>query len=834
MALGLFTNVNAQIVNIPDANLKMKLLMSNQYNNIAIDWTLQPKKIDQNNNNEIELIEIFDVIHLNIDNANISDLTGVGSFQNLQRLNCSNNSIQTLNIGPALSSFHILDCSNNQISNLNLATFSNAYNLNCSGNLITNMNESALTNLTVLNCGNNPIATLNLSYLINLQSFDCSYLPQLNLNLNSLTNLITLYCTGNQLTSVTSFNGLNNLTYLDISNNNLSSINLLLFPDLVYFYCSNNLLTSLNVSNLSNLEGLYCNNNQLTTLNFGVLDHLGYFTCHSNLLTSLDVSPIASIFIFDCHDNQLASLDISNTHVDHLNFNNNPLTTAFFKNGPNFSGNFDPFPNTPNLQYVCIDEDEIADFQNLVALYGYTNCHVNSYCSFTSGGAFYTIQGVNKFDGNNNGCDAADTAIPNLKFNISNGTNTGSLVSNFYGNYSIPVQAGTHTLTPVLENPSYFTVSPLTINVTFPDQASPLIQNFCVSANGIHPDLEIFISPIDRARPGFDARYSIVIKNKGNQVESGSLTFNFDDTKLDFVSSDVTAIQSTGTLTWNYSNLKPFKAKAYEVTLNVNSPMETPAVNGGDILTYNANITSGNVDEMPSDNTFQLNQTVVNSFDPNDITCLEGASVSTAKIGDYVHYFIRFENTGSTDATNIVVKDLVDVNKFDINTIVPYDANYDYYTRINGNNVEFVFEEIYLPFDDAYNDVYLAFKIKIKSTLVAGDIFSKNASIYFDYNFPIVTNTATTIIAALSRQDFEFSNYFNVYPNPVNDVLNISTKENIEVSSINIYNTLGQLVLVIPNAQNAKTVDVSSLSSGNYFIKINSDKGTSNTKFIKN
>ncbi|RTY86333.1 T9SS type A sorting domain-containing protein, partial [Flavobacterium sp. GSN2] len=76
--------------------------------------------------------------------------------------------------------------------------------------------------------------------------------------------------------------------------------------------------------------------------------------------------------------------------------------------------------------------------------------------------------------------------------------------------------------------------------------------------------------------------------------------------------------------------------------------------------------------------------------------------------------------------------------------------------------------------------------------------------------------------------------YFSVYPNPVKDVLNITAKETIEVTSFNIYNTLGQLVMVIPNAQNIRTVDVSGLTYGNYFIKINSDKGTSNTKFIKN
>ncbi len=139
-----------------------------------------------------------------------------------------------------------------------------------------------------------------------------------------------------------------------------------------------------------------------------------------------------------------------------------------------------------------------------------------------------------------------------------------------------------------------------------------------------------------------------------------------------------------------------------------------------------------------------------------------------------------------------------------------------------------------MPFDDANNDGYVAFKIKTKPSLLTGNTFSNTASIYFDYNFPIVTNTATTTIATLAVQDFEFSNYFNVYPNPVAEVLNIGTKDNIAVKSINIYNAVGQLVLVVPNAQDVATIDVSSLTTGNYFVKINTDKGTSNTKFIKN
>ena len=129
--------------------------------------------------------------------------------------------------------------------------------------------------------------------------------------------------------------------------------------------------------------------------------------------------------------------------------------------------------------------------------------------------------------------------------------------------------------------------------------------------------------------------------------------------------------------------------------------------------------------------------------------------------------------------------------------------------------------------------VILFLKSKQKSTLVAGDVFTNKASIYFDYNLPIMTNTATTIVGVLANQDFVFEQYFKIYPNPVKDILTIETKKTIEVTSINIYNTLGQLVLVIPNAQQIKSVDVSSLKTGNYFMKINSDRGSSSVKFVK-
>ncbi len=493
------------------------------------------------------------------------------------------------------------------------------------------------------------------------------------------------------------------------------------------------------------------------------------------------------------------------------------------------------FPYCPNLQYVCCDDDEFDNGLAYLSFFGYTNVSLSSYCSFTPGGTFYSIEGISKYDFDNDGCTQTDIVLPHINFSIANGTVSGNLFANQTGSYFIPVQAGSHTVTPIIENGSYFTISPTNVTVNFPSEVSPFIQNFCVAPNGVHRDLEVVILPVGSARPGFDVRYRIVIRNKGNQLQSGSIDFSYQDAVLDFVTANPNFVMQTqNSLIFDFEELLPFATKEIVVTFNLNSPVEIPSVNGGDILNFTASILSAQTDETPSDNTFTLNQTVVNSFDPNDKTCLQGNTITPEMVGKDVHYLIRFENTGTANAENVVVKDMIDISKFDINSLIPMDGSHPFVTRIsNTNKVEFIFENINLPFDDANNDGYVAFKIKTKPTLVLGDSFSNTASIYFDYNFPIITDPAITTVALLGNSDFAFDNYFSIYPNPANNVLNIETKKTIDVTSISIYNTLGQVILVIPNAQQTKSVDVSSLKTGNYFLKINSDKGSSSVKFVK-
>jgi len=80
---------------------------------------------------------------------------------------------------------------------------------------------------------------------------------------------------------------------------------------------------------------------------------------------------------------------------------------------------------------------------------------------------------------------------------------------------------------------------------------------------------------------------------------------------------------------------------------------------------------------------------------------------------------------------------------------------------------------------------------------------------------------------------FESSPDFMIYPNPANDILNIKSKDNIQIASVKIYDLSGKLSLSVPNAAGISTLNISHLAAGNYLVRIDSDKGKSENKFIK-
>lgn len=759
----------AQIVNIPDNNFRARLLAANAANNIAKNSSGASIKIDADNDNYIEESEVDAVYELDVSGASITNMAGIQSFSNLEVLNCNTNAITTLTLN-GMSTLETVYCESNIISSLSLT---------------------------------------------------------------GLSNLRGLYCSDNNLSAI-SFTGLTDLRWLECSNNNFTSLNVTPLADLRELKCNNNSLTSLTVANLPDLRLIECVNNGLFSLNLTGLGHLEELDCSQNYLTALDFTGLDYLISVNCSENQLTSLDFSgNPAFNELDCFQNDITYINIKNGATQVYDATSAPNNwygnPNLEFVCIDEFEEAVLTAIVNAYGIT-VNFNTYCTFVPGGAYNTITGLILFDGDSDGCDTGDAPQPFIPIAIDGIAEPGGTFTDAQGNYSFYTQAGTFTVAPQLENAGFFTVTQATESVTFPlVDNSVAVRNFCITPNGSNPDVEVVIEPLMPAVPGGEATYKVVYKNKGNQTLSGSVTLSCDESYLDYAYVDPMPDNIVpGTYTWNYSNLKPFENREINVSLDINSPSDTPAVDVGHVLLFSSTITATGGDDVPQDNTFNLDQKAVGAFNPNNIVCIEGDSESPANIGNYLHYVVNFKNTGTDVINNVVVKHDIDPTQFDAASVQVLNSSHAMRTIVTGNRVEFMFQNAGLAAADHGN---ILFKVKTKPSLSAGSSVTNNARIFFDYEFPLETNDANTVFENLGTGDFEKDNSVKMFPNPAKTMITITA--DTAIRSVEMYDVQGRLLETgIVNDMDT-TIDLAARQSGMYYVKVTTDKGVKVEKLLK-
>ena len=806
------------------SNLKILSMYNNGLNSINLVGlsVLEEFYCDGNNLTALNVNTLSNLKILNCSNNNITSFS-ISGLNNLEEINCGNNIVMTSLVLNSLPSLKKLSVYGTTIGSFNATVLPNLEYLSCGGANLNSLVINGMANLAYVSCPGNSLTSLNLNNLPTLNYLNCIINQISTLDFSSSPSIANLYC-GQNLLNTFNVSGLNNLQLLECGNNQMTSIDFGTVSSIQQLDCNNNLLTSINLSNLTSLFALILSNNQLTTLSLSTNTQILYLDCNNNLIGSLDVSSLANMLSLSCSFNPITSLDISNSQqLNTLNCTNTNASTLFLKNGFNtFPINFQ-VGNNSNLNYICIDDFNISAIQNQVS----NTVVINSYCTFIPGGNYNTITGKILFDLDNNGCDANDLPQPNIRMNLTQSSVTNATFSNNLGIYTFYTTFSNQTIAPSIENPTWFNLTPVDANISFTGNNDTINQDFCISANGVHNDVEVIIAPINVARPGFDAKYKVVYKNKGNQINSGTVTFSYNDSVLDYVSSSVSPnAQATGLLTFNYTNLLPFESRSFEIVLNVNAPTETPAVNIGDILNYTAIINPIVTDENPNDNTFEYHQTVVGALDPNDITCLEGASVSPSQIGNYLHYIINFENVGNFPAENIVLKDIIDESIFDVSTLQVMNSSNQVSARVKGNIAEFIFQNINL---DSGGHGNILIKIKTKSTIQTGAIASKNADIFFDYNAPVNTGMANTTFAALNNGSFELDKSISVYPNPTSSIINIIS--DTEIKNIQLYDVQGRILQT--TVGNSNTIDISDKNSGIYFLKISTENGSKVEKISK-
>lgn len=424
------------------------------------------------------------------------------------------------------------------------------------------------------------------------------------------------------------------------------------------------------------------------------------------------------------------------------------------------------------------------------------------------------------FDLNNNGIkDSNELPCPLGTFTYTNSGNTTQLYSPV-GSSNILVNNSNVFGFSYQVHPEFAALLQCTTahnNITYVPNGNNTYW-FPVTVSQPFTDVSVNVIPQGASpRPGFAYTNKIVVKNNGLFPTSGEIQF-LPDSAVTILNVSTTYQSIANEIQINYSNLQPGETRNYWVT------MQVPATTAlGTVLVNQANVTSTLTEPLTNNNQSQLGQIVIGSYDPNDKTESHGKEILISEFTseDYLYYTIRFQNTGNAEAIFVNVYDILD-NKLNPSTLQMIDASHDYILERKGNQLRWNFNNINLVPQSQSEELsqgFIHFKIKPNAGYQVNDIIPNTASIYFDYNDPIITNTfLTKFVQTLNFEEIPV-NEFVVYPNPATTTIQIqSSKANI--ASVEIYDVNGRLVVKVFDQQPILNVNIEALQKGIYLMQI--------------
>jgi len=446
---------------------------------------------------------------------------------------------------------------------------------------------------------------------------------------------------------------------------------------------------------------------------------------------------------------------------------------------------------------------------------------------------FNLINGKLFVDANSNTVqDAGEISFSNR---IVTEQNTGRFTfSQQDGKYTIAVfDTGNFTVSGAPLN--YYNSVPIVHTAYFNSiQQIDSLNDFAFQPNGVLNDVCINLTPLGNFRSGLFANYYISYINNGTTTLSPTVIF-FPDANVSFTSANVTPTSvTTDSVVWNIGALAPFQSGSIVVTVNVHTGLPI-----GSLINSSVRIEPVAGDANPGCNYSSWEVFTTGSFDPNDIL-VSRDTLFTTEIPNppYLDYIIRFQNTGNDTAFNVKVLNPLDTNKLQLNTLEyvasshPVNMNFIYHER----NMEFKFDNILLP-DSNVNEPlshgFIHYRIKPKTSLILTDTIKNTAAIYFDFNDPVITNTATThVVLPTGIASYQSAENIQLFPNPAQSELNI--QQIAAVEKIQVIDVLGKIVFEkkIKSQQNLK-INISQFQNGVYFVKAYSAHDVVVKKFVK-
>ncbi len=222
----------------------------------------------------------------------------------------------------------------------------------------------------------------------------------------------------------------------------------------------------------------------------------------------------------------------------------------------------------------------------------------------------------------------------------------------------------------------------------------------------------------------------------------------------------------------------------------------------------------------------------IGSFDPNDKTGYPYGYDDNHFIeqGQDISYLIRFQNTGTDTAFNVLIVDTL-AEHLDPASLRLNGSSHPMEFELEGRGVaKFRFPSIMLPdsnANEAASHGFVKFTISQQPNLAIGTVVENEAGIYFDFNDAVITNRTwhtvgeDLVLEVTENQVFVPGVAVDVFPNPFESSATFLLKGmEAKQGLLKIYDLQGKPVRTLSFTGNKLLFNGSELTAGFYFFKI--------------
>jgi len=376
-------------------------------------------------------------------------------------------------------------------------------------------------------------------------------------------------------------------------------------------------------------------------------------------------------------------------------------------------------------------------------------------------------KGIVFMDKNNNGVfDNQETKLND--YIVSSAPGSFATFSNQNGYTILLERNAINTIKASVPNPAIASVVPsdYQINVGNVYGQIPGQYDFAIQEKDLL-DLEIQINSTV-ARPGRTSVVTLQVNNVGNIAATQSvITLQFPiGWSVIRTNPMYTNILGGNLLRWDYMNtinIKGSKSFRIEMAPPTSAKQGTPFELIAEVDAMN--------DVNPNNDIAFWNNKIVASYDPNDKLVNKSNYYSISDQNKELIYTIRFQNTGTDTAFDVTIRDTLN-KAIDPTSVRVVNASHPYQLRMKKLGfLEVYFKNIFLP-DSSVNELashgFVQFAIRPNAT---NEPFTLRniASIYFDYNTPVLTNSISTFVGLVSTTETNMQEVLQATPNPFSD-----------------------------------------------------------------